>query len=251
MKALITGASSGLGREMAKILADKGYDLVIAARRKELLEELKNEIGDKVQIQVEQADVSVKDNCINLFERHKDIDLLINNAGFGLFGNFVETDLDKELSMIETNISGLHILTKLYLQEMQKKNSGSIMNISSIAGFMPAGPLMSTYYATKSYVLSLTRAINTELKKQNSNVKMYALCPGPFDSNFFNVAGVHFGVKPMSSEAVAKYGIEKMLKGKTVIVPGFTNKMATSLVRFAPYGIFSNIVYKLQQAKSK
>ena len=251
MKALITGASSGLGREMAKILADKGYDLVIVARRKELLEELKEEIGNKVKVEIEVADVSTKDNCIELFNKHKTIDLLINNAGFGLFGKFVETDLNKALSMIETNISGLHILTKLYLQEMHRLNKGSIMNISSIAGFMPAGPLMATYYATKSYVLSLTRAINSELKKEKSNVKMFLLCPGPFDSNFFNVAGVHFGVKPMTTEAVAKYGIEKMFKGKEVIVPGFTNRLTTTFTKFVPYNIFANIIYKVQQAKTK
>lgn len=144
MKALITGASSGIGRDMARYLSGLGYELVIVARRENLLEELKNEL--KTNVEVEVVDVSNIDNCKALYERHKDIDLLINNAGFGLFGEFTETDLDKEMSLIDTNIKATHILTKLYVQNMKEKNNGKILNVASIAGFM-TGPLMSAYYA--------------------------------------------------------------------------------------------------------
>lgn len=174
MKALITGASSGIGRDMARYLSSLGYDLVIVARRENLLEELKSELETNVEVEV--VDVSIKENCVALYERHKDIDLLINNAGFGLFGEFTETDLDKEISLIDTNIKATHILTKLYVQNMKEKNSGRILNVASIAGFM-TGPLMSSYYASKNYVVELSSAINKELKKSGSKVGISILCP--------------------------------------------------------------------------
>lgn len=174
MKALITGASSGIGRDMARYLSSLGYDLVIVARRENLLEELKSELETNVEVEV--VDVSIKENCVALYERHKDIDLLINNAGFGLFGEFTETDLDKEISLIDTNIKATHILTKLYVQNMKEKNSGRILNVASIAGFM-TGPLMSSYYASKNYVVELSSAINKELKKSGSKVSISILCP--------------------------------------------------------------------------
>ena len=162
MKALITGASSGIGRDMARYLAELGYDLIIVARRKDLLEQLKKDL--KTEVKIVCMDISNLENSRQLFEENKEIDILINNAGFGDFGKFDETDLQKELSMIDTNIKSLHTLTKLYLPEMKKKNTGHILNVASIAGFM-AGPLMATYYATKNYVVSLSKAIQKELKK--------------------------------------------------------------------------------------
>ena len=218
MKALITGASSGIGRDMAKYLSRLGYDLVVVARNKEALEELKKEL--KTNVEVIAMDLSKSENCYNLYDQIKDVDILINNAGFGEFGNFVDTNLKKEISMIETNITALHILTKLYLKDMVEKDKGHIMNVASIAGFMP-GPLMATYYASKNYVVSLTRAIDKELKKKKSNVKLSLLCPGPVNTNFNNVANVKFKAKGLSSEYVAKYAIDKMLKNKFMIIPGF------------------------------
>lgn len=174
MKALITGASSGMGRDMARYLSSLGYDLVIVARRENLLEELKQEL--KTNVEVEALDISIKENCEKLFEKHQDIDLLINNAGFGIFGEFTGTDLEKEMSLIDTNIKATHILTKLYAKNMKEKNSGKILNVASIAGFM-TGPLMSSYYASKNYVVELSSAINKELKKANSCVRISILCP--------------------------------------------------------------------------
>ena len=148
MKALITGASSGMGRDMAKILSQKGYDLILVARDEKKLEEVKKQLKTETKIVV--MDISKEENCKKIYEENKDIDILINNAGFGDCGHFEETSLDKDIQMIHTNIIAYHILTKLYLKEMIKKDSGKILNVASIAGFMP-GPLMTTYYSTKNY----------------------------------------------------------------------------------------------------
>ena len=178
----------------------------------------------------------------------QDIDILINNAGFGAFGNFIETDLDKEISLINTNITAVHILTKLYLKDMVKKNRGHIVNVASIAGFMP-GPLMESYYASKAYVIRLTEGIRAELKKAKSNVKLSLLCPGPVDTNFNKVAGVKFNLHSLSSEKVAKYAIKKMLKGKFMIVPGIHIKILRILSKISPNNITSKCVYLMQERK--
>ena len=247
MKALITGASSGIGRDMARYLSKLGYELIIIARRESLLQELKNELNNNVII--EKMDISNVENCKLLFEKYPDIDVLINNAGFGKFGEFDKIELNDELNMINTNIIGLHTLTKLYLKKMKEKNSGYILNVASSAGLLPGGPLMATYYATKSYVVSLTRAISEELKVKKSNVKISALCPGPVNTNFNNVANVKFSLKGLSSEYVAKYGINQMLKGKRVIVPGLIMKIITFFSRFFPINFILKIVYNQQKFK--
>lgn len=246
MKALITGASSGIGRDMARYLSQIGYDLIIVARRKELLEELKMNLKTNVEIEV--ADVSKEENCYKLYEKYKDIDLLINNAGFGVFGEFTETDLEKEISLIDTNIKAVHILSKLYVKEMKKRNSGRILNVASISGFM-SGPLMATYYASKNYVVALSTAINKELKKAKSKVEISVLCPGPVNTNFNDVAGVKFGVKALSSEYVAKYAINKTLKGKDIIIPGWHIKLLYILNKLAPRCLSNEVAYHTQRAK--
>ena len=248
MKALITGASSGIGRDIARYLSKLGYDLVIVAGRKENLEILKKELNTNVEIVC--LDVSEKENCIKLFEEHKDIDILVNNAGFGLFGHFDSTDLEKELSMIDTNVVAVHILTKLYVQEMEKRDSGYILNVASIAGFM-AGPLMATYYATKNYVVSLSRAIRKELKKEKSNVKISVLCPGPVKTEFNDVAGVRFCIRGVTSKYVAKYAIDKMLKGKEIILPSFKIKCVKFLSKISPDNLVTEVSYHTQKSKDK
>ena len=204
MIALITGASSGLGKDFAIELSKQGYDLVLVARNKKELEKVKKLCITKCDIEV--MDLSILANCTKLFKKYKNIDLLINNAGFGLFGEFNNTDLEKEINMIDLNISALHILTKLYLNQMVKKDSGRILNVASSAAFLP-GPLMSTYYATKAYVFRLTTAIYEELRKANSNVKISVLCPGPVKTNFNNVANVNFSIKGVESDYVVKYAL--------------------------------------------
>ena len=243
MKALITGASSGIGRDMAKYLGKKGFDLVLVGRDLERLEEVKQNINTNVEIIT--MDLSKKENCVELYNKVRDVDILINNAGFGLYGEFVNADLEKELNMIDTNITAVHILTKLFLKGMVEKNEGYILNVASIAGFLP-GPLMSTYYATKSYVLRLTQSIETELKKKKSNVKVSVLCPGPIKTNFFKTAGVRFLVDGVSSEYVAKYAIDKMLKGKKVIVPTFLVKIGRFFCKIVPDTVLAWFAYNVQ-----
>lgn len=249
MKALITGASSGIGRDMAHILSQKGYSLVLVARRIDKLQELKNSLDTEVEII--QMDLSDKENCINLYEKvkNKNIDFLINNAGFGLAGEFIYSDLETEIKMIDTNIIAVHILTKLFLKDFVKRDNGIILNVASSAAYM-AGPLMSTYYATKNYVRRFSQAIYQELKEKNSNVKISVLCPGPVNTEFNNVANVKFAIKGLSSEYVAKYGIDKALKGKLSIVPGKAIKIGTFLLRFTPEKFMLKISHNIQRKKN-
>lgn len=249
MKALVTGASSGIGRDMAKYLSKIGYDIIAVARNIDGLQKLKNECETNVEIIP--MDLSVLNNCIELYNKVKDegIDILINNAGFGVQGIFSETNLENELNLINLNIVCLHTLTKLFLKDMIIKNKGYILNVSSMAAFMP-GPLMSTYYASKAYVLNLTLGINKELKEINSNVHICALCPGPITTNFDNVANVHFRMKYLSSEYVAKYAIDNLLKKKLIIVPGFNNKISRIFLRILPYSLIVKISYNINNRKN-
>ena len=271
MKALITGASSGIGKDMAKILNQKGYNLVLVARDIEKLEQTKKELEKSVQneptiennkiekayknskkatnkIEIIQMDLSEEQNCIELANKVKDIDILINNAGFGDCGRFSETDLNKDISMIKTNVIAYHILTKLYLKEMKKKNSGKILNVASIAGFMP-GPLMATYYATKNYIVRISEAIREELKKEKSKVQISILCPGAVETNFNKVANVKFSLREANSMQVAKYAIKKLEKGKFYIVPGIDVKLARFGAKIAPSNFVAKITYKVQKRK--
>lgn len=251
MKALITGASSGIGRDMARILAKLNYNLILVARNEDGLTKIKNELeteNNKINITIYPMDLNIKENCYKLYENEKNIDVLINNAGFGLFGEFAETDLEKEITMINTNITAVQILTKLYLKDMIKKDKGNILNVASIAGFMP-GPLMATYYATKNYVVALTRAVRKELKKKKSNVKISLLCPGPVDTNFNKVANVKFKIPGLSSEKVAQYAIDKMLKNKFMILPGTLIKIGKAFSEITPDIIKEEVAYHAQKKK--
>lgn len=246
MKALITGASSGMGRDMAKILSQKGYDLILVARDEKKLEEVKKQLKTETKIVV--MDISKEENCKKIYEENKDIDILINNAGFGDCGHFEETSLDKDIQMIHTNIIAYHILTKLYLKEMIKKDSGKILNVASIAGFMP-GPLMTTYYSTKNYVVRFSESIREELRRKKSKVQISILCPGPVNTNFNKVADVEFALKGLSSEYVAKYAINKFFKGKFYIVPGWKIKLARIGAKLAPASFVAKISYNMQKRK--
>lgn len=248
MKVLITGASSGIGRDMARVLYQQGYELVIVAREEEKLKELQQELGERIKIV--SMDISIEENCKKLYEQNQDIDILINNAGFGTCGDFTKTNLEKELKMIDTNIKAVQILTKLYLKDMVEKDKGKILNVASIAGFMP-GPLMATYYATKSYIVRLSEAIKEELKRKNSKVQISILCPGPVRTNFNKVADVEFSIKSLSSEYVARYAIKKFQSGKFYIVPGITIKLAKIGAKISPTSIVSKISYKMQRRKIK
>ncbi len=248
MKALITGASSGIGLEMSRYLSSLGYDLIVVSRNKKKLEELQDELPTKVKAIV--MDLSVESNVKSLYVlcKNENIDILVNNAGFGDFGKFVDTDINKELEMIDLNIKSVHILTKMFLKDMKKRDSGYILNVASSAAFAP-GPLMATYYSTKSYVYRLTEAISYELKKEKSNVHISVLCPGPVQTNFNDVAGVSFGDKGLRSDYVAKYAIDKLLRGKLVIIPGIKMKLLKFFSNFVSDKFMMSIIYNYQKAK--
>ena len=248
MKVLITGASSGIGKSFANTYAKIGYDLILVARDKEKLELVKKEIGSKVNVELCVMDLTDIDNCKRLYNMYRDIDILINNAGMGKFGEFVDIDLDDELKMIDINVRSMHTLMKLYLSDMVKKDSGMILNVASIAGFMP-GPLMSTYYATKNYVVSLSEGVREELIKRRSKVVLSILCPGPVKTNFDNVAGVSFSLKGKSSDEVARYAIDKFSNGKFYIVPGIDIKILRFISGIVPNSLISKVVYYQQKKK--
>lgn len=250
MKALITGASSGIGKDMARYLSSLGYDLILVARRKTYLESLKKELSTNVKIIP--YDLAVQDNLDNLWNEVKDedIDLLVNNAGFGLFGEFDKTDLDREFEMIDVNIKALHYLTKRFLIKLKKEGKGRILNVASSAGFM-AGPKLSTYYASKNYVLRLSEAIYEELKVAKSNVHISCLCPGPVDTEFNKVAHGEFHTKSLTSEYVAKYAINQALKNKLYIIPSFRMKAAIFLTRLVPRKLLLKITYLIQDRKTR
>ena len=209
MIALVTGASSGIGRDIARELAKRKYNIIAVARNEDALKELKNELEKEyeVNVDVRAMDLIDRDGCRKLHDDVKSqygiIDVLVNDAGFGTCGKFTETDLDKELGMIDTNVVALHILTKLFLIDMVEADKGHILNVASIAGFMP-GPLMATYYSTKSYVVRLTQSIRQELFMQGSHVKISALCPGPVKTNFNKVADVKFNLMEADGEFLSR-----------------------------------------------
>lgn len=248
MKALVTGASSGIGRDMARYLSGLGYYIIAVARDGVALSKLKKEL--KTNVETISIDLADADACKQLYQlvKNKNVDILVNNAGFGDFGEFTNTDLDKELNMIDVNVKAVHILTKLFLQDMVKRDSGYILNVASIAGFMP-GPLMATYYSTKAYIVRLTQSLYTELKKKKSKVKISVLCPGPVNTNFNKVANVHFNLKGQSSKSVAKYAVDKMLKGKLIILPGIKIKLARFLAKISPEKLVARICMMMQEKK--
>lgn len=248
MKALITGASSGIGRDMARVLSQMGYSLILVARRRERLEELQSELRTEVQIIC--ADLSKEQACFDLYDQVKadKIDILVNNAGFGMFGAFHETDMKRELNMIRVNITAVHILTKLFLRDFKKRNSGMILNVASSAAFLP-GPLLGAYYATKSYVLRLTEAVYEELRRENSMVSVSVLCPGPVRTEFDKTADVTFSVKGLESRKVAEYAIKMLFRKKLIIVPGIMMKCARFVERLLPEKVLLKAAYHMQKRK--
>lgn len=247
--AVITGASSGIGAEFAKILAQEGYSLILAARRQERLECLKKRL--KTECEIVTADLGKKEDCYRLFQAVKDkpVEIWINNAGFGNFGTFKTSSLQKEVDMLDVNVRALHILTKLALGKMVKQNSGYILNVASCAGLMPAGPYMAAYYASKSYVTSLTRAIAEELRSEKSPVYAGCLCPGPVNTEFNDVANVEFALPGISAASCARYGYEQMKRRKTVIVPKCSVRLAMTLGRFLPQELYIRIAARQQKKK--
>lgn len=248
--ALITGATSGIGKEMAICLHRKGWQLVLTGRNESVLRNMAKRFGSGTRylaLDLAQRGAAEK---LYAFCKGMRIDFLINNAGFGVFGNFTETSLEEELELIDVNIRALHILTKLFLRDMTARDSGVILNVSSIAGFS-AGPMLSSYYASKNYVVRLTTAIREELRRRGSHVKICALCPGPVDTNFNNRAGVTFSVRPANPRYVAQYAIEHALAGQCLIIPTLIAKLGAVSMMLSPEIIASRFVYEMQKRKEK
>lgn len=245
-KAIVTGASSGIGMEIAKLLSEKGYYVILVARRLDKLNDLLSEL--KCGGEACSCDLSCVENCINLHEKYKNenIEVLVNNAGFGVFGEFSETALSRDLEMINLNISALHALCKLFLPEMIKRKNGYILNVASLASFM-SGPLMGAYYATKAYVVRLSRAISKEIR--GTGVKISVLCPGPVDTEFNSVAGVHFALKPLTAEKVAKTGLKKLFKGSFYALPGISAKLTAFVSKLIPDTVLSEFSMNIQKKK--
>ena len=231
---LITGATSGIGYELAKIFAENKYNLIISARNKNMMESIKIDFEKKygIKVSIFEKDLSQKNSAAELFNEGKteniQVDILINNAGAGYVGEFLKEDLEKDESIMELNMDSLTILTKLFAKEMVKRRSGKILNVASTGAYHP-GPYTAVYYATKAYVLSFTEALAVELKPYN--VKVSALCPGATKTNFSKNAGKKDNPTAMKPSYVAKKAYKGLMKNKTTIIPGLQYKVFVMLPR--------------------
>jgi short-subunit dehydrogenase len=248
--ALITGASSGIGLEIAKELARKRFDLILVARREDKLQELAALLSPHVKVTVLPFDLSLSEAPQQLFEALQDrqIDVLVNNAGFADYGPFAQSDGQKMTDMLEVNVMALTKLTRLFLPPMIERKAGRILNVASVAAFFP-GPLMSVYYASKAYVLSFSEALVNEV--QGTGVTVTCLCPGATTSGFQEVAGLSESKLmrsiTVSSKQVAQRGVRAMLRGDGVYLPGLNNQMVTMLPRFLPRGALAPFIRRLQE----
>ncbi len=244
MLAIITGASSGLGKEFAIQLDKMGYETVLVARRADKLAEVKSKLTNKCFI--EALDLTKKENCFALKEKYPCADVLINNAGFGKFGGICESDICADEQMIELNVTALYILQKLYLEEFVKRGRGKILNIASAAAFM-AGPYFALYYATKSFVLRISQAAAREAK--GTGVTVSAFCPGSVETEFNAVANTVSSSKPISASKAVKYAIDKMNKGKVIIIPTLKIKAAFLMSKLMPENWLTEFSYHTQKKR--
>lgn len=255
--ALITGGSGGIGLELAKVLARHAFDLVLVARNRDTLEAAAGQLEGKydVNVPVFAADLRRREAPQEIFDflynENISIDVLVNNAGFGLLGEFADTEVTRELEMIQVNIAALTHLTKLFLPAMIKRKSGRVLNVASTAAFQP-GPLMAVYYATKAYVLSFSEAVAEELR--NTGVTVTALCPGPTRTEFAAAAEMTdsrlftaFGVA--SAAEVAEYGYVAMMHGRRLAIPGIKNKIVAQANRFVPRALTAKIARMAQETR--
>ncbi len=248
--AVITGASSGMGAEFARQLSKKGYELLLIARRRDRLVELAGNLETKADIFV--CDVAKEEDCDQLlaYIGERKVDVFLNNAGFGDCGYFTETDLDKDLNMIDVNVRALHYLMKGMLRKMEVYNDGYLLNIASSAGILPGGPYMATYYATKAYVRSISLSVNQELLEAGSKIYVGCLCPGPVDTEFNQNANVEFTLKGISAEYCVSYALSQMFEHrKAMIVPSATMKAAAMFNRICPLRLALKLTSRQQRKK--
>ncbi|MBU5454477.1 SDR family NAD(P)-dependent oxidoreductase [Caproiciproducens sp. MSJ-32] len=252
---LITGASSGIGLELSNIFAREGYNLLLVARNEEKLLSLKEKLEKdyKIKVEILSKDLYKREAAEEIYnftkEKNIQVEILVNNAGFGDFGEFSSLDLKKQEEMINVNIMALVKLTYYYLKDMKRKNRGKIMNLASLAAFQP-GPLMAVYYASKAFVLSFTEALSVELK--DTDIDVLALCPGPTKTNFeekanLETSGLFKNLKNATAKEVAEYGYKMLMKGRVVAVYGITNKTIACLGKFLPKALVRYASYLIQK----
>lgn len=258
---LITGASSGIGRELAKVYARNDFNLVLVGRRENRLDELKKEILEDINsgilINGLVLDLARSESIQRLVdfleEKGIQVDVLVNNAGVGIFGKFSDLsneEIEKNLKLIDVNVKALVELTWIFLRKMKEKNEGAILNVASVASFQPGGPLMATYYASKSFVLTFTEGIREEMR--GSNVRISTLCPGPTMTEFEKmeeISGIFNKMKTMSAKKVAEIAYKDFSRGKSIIIPGKLNKVAVFFGEFIPRNLALKIVKKIQEKK--
>ncbi len=260
MYALVTGASAGIGKEMAIYLAELGYDLILTARSEDRLRALREEIlaaYPERRAAVLPADLSVREECWRLHREAREIaeadgsriGMVVNNAGMGVYGKFLETDLDKELTLIDLNVTSVHILSKLFLRDLTEEGSGVLLNVGSCAGFT-SGPTFSSYYASKNYVVRLTEAIHEELRRAHSPVKVSCLCPGPVATAFNDNAGVKVSGRQITARQAAREGIDGALAGRMLVIPGLKMKLVTIGSHILGEHLSTRLNYMIQVKKA-
>ncbi len=232
--ALITGASSGIGAELAKIYAKRGYGVILVARRTERLTELAMKL--ETPSRIISCDLRDREAAKSLYDMVYDlnVEIVVNNAGFGAVGRFEQIDLDRQLDMIDLNCTAVTAVTYMFLKDFRYRDCGAILNVASSAGLMPGGPNMAMYYATKAFVVSLTNAVNDELKASGSSVKISALCPGPVDTEFNDVAGVSFGMKGISAKYCAMCAAYGLDHGERIIIPERSFRLLRTAAKLSP-----------------
>jgi short-subunit dehydrogenase len=249
-KALITGASSGIGLELARIFAREHFDLILVARSQDRLHEIAGELraAHTIAVEVIAKDLSLPEAPVEIHQQAGRVDVLVNNAAFGLYGKFVDFPLADELNMMDLNMDALVALTRLFLPGMIEARSGRILNVASTAAFQP-GPLMALYYASKAFVLHFSEAIANEL--EGTGVTVTALCPGPTETGFQERASMQdiplIRMGMMSAKAVAEAGYRGLIAGKTIVIPGIKNKIGAQSVRFSPRKLVTRLVRKIQE----
>ncbi len=258
--AIITGASSGIGKEIAIEFAKRGYSPILVARRKARLEEFAEQLSEKFPVRpiVYACDLSSREACETLFKEVQSWqpEILVNNAGFGDCGKFVETDLEKEIQMISLNIQALHILTKRFIcyaasKSQKEKSKFYVLNVASSAGLLPGGPYMATYYASKAYVASLSQALAKEVQDSNAlkHIQISCLCPGPVDTEFNDVANVEFALPGITVSDCARYAVKQMFRGHCLIVPSFFLRVLLYLAKLLPNFLSIKITARQQKKK--